>query len=192
MTVAVLVITDSDVAPLISWGARFARKADNDLLVLQVQRQRSQSEIVDVPLAAESSGTASSLVQDVLDEIGNLPFPLQFDVDLGSDTELHARAGSTVDDREVPLRARMKRIASSQLIDAILQELVDQDVKLLIIPRHAPLQGIDAGGTLERQLFLRAPCETMYLRAGNVAAERCDKILVPTAGGPHGEVALTR
>ena len=192
MTVAVLVITESDVAPLISWGARFARKADNDLLVLQVQRQRSQSEIVDVPLAAESSGTASSLVQDVLDEIGNLPFSLQFDVDQGSDTELHARDGSTVDDREVPLRARMKRIASSQLIDAILQELVDQDVKLLIIPRHAPLQGIDAGGTLERQLFLRAPCETMYLRSGNVAAERCDKILVPTAGGPHAEVALTR
>jgi uncharacterized hydrophobic protein (TIGR00271 family) len=32
----------------------------------------------------------------------------------------------------------------------------------------------------------------MYLRAGNVVAERCDKILVPTAGGPHAEVALTR
>ena len=37
MIVAVLLVTESDVTQLISWGAYFARASETDLLVLQVQ-----------------------------------------------------------------------------------------------------------------------------------------------------------
>ena len=190
MTVAVLLITESDVTQLVSWGAYFARASESDLLVLQVQRQRSQSEVANVSLA--EAGSEDSLAAAVRAEIQDLPFPWDLESQPGRDDELQNVSQAEPSMQEVPLQVRMKRISSSLLTDAILQELIDSEVSLLIIPRHAPLQGIDAGATLERQLFLRAPCETMYLRAGNVRASQCDKIMVPTAGGPHADVALSR
>ncbi|MFP6575765.1 MAG: DUF389 domain-containing protein [Pirellulaceae bacterium] len=192
MTVAVLLVTESDVTQLISWGAYFARASETDLLVLRVQRHRSQGEVADVSLEQAAPATGVSLAAEVRTEIQELPFPvhLESQEEPGDDSETAGQAEPPL--QEVPLRVRMKRISSSLLTDAILQELMDSDVSLLIIPRHAPLQGIDAGATLERQLFLRAPCETMYLRAGNVRASQCDKIMVPTAGGPHADVALSR
>ena len=192
MTVAVLLITESDVTQLISWGAYFARASETDLLVLQVQRHRSQSEVADVSLEQAATAIGVSLAAEVRAEIQELPFALHLESqeEQGDDSETAGQAEPP--SQEVSLRVRMKRISSSLLADAILQELIDSDVSLLIIPRHAPLQGIDAGATLERQLFLRAPCETMYLRAGNVRASQCDKIMVPTAGGPHADVALSR
>ena len=192
MTVAVLLITESDVTQLISWGARFARADGNRLLVFRVQRQRSQSEVSEVSLEDAEQEPVVSLATAVRDEISKLPFPVQLESIGDSASDLVSDIGLPQSEREVPLRIRMKRISSSLLADAILEQLITCDVKLLIIPRHAPLQGIDAGATLERQLFLRAPCETMYLRPGNVSGSECDKILVPTAGGLHADVALGR
>lgn len=192
MTVAVLLITESDVTQLVSWGAYFARASKTDLLVLQVQRQRSQSEVADVSLQQAGSENTDSIPAAVRTEIQQLPFSWQLAPSADRNDQSLKEEPSQLALEEVPLQIRMKRIGSSLLIDAILQELIDSDVSLLIIPRHAPLQGIDAVVTLERQLFLRAPCETMYLRAGNVRAPKCDKIMVPTAGGPHADVALSR
>ena len=188
MTVAVLLITESDVTQMISWGAYFARAARDDLLVLQVQRQRSESDVLEIALKDQAADSKIPQATAVRSEIKQLPFPVLLD----EDDRLETEAGELESSQQVPLRIHMKRIGSAQLTDAILEELVASHVNLLIIPRHAPLQGIDASATLERQLFLRAPCETMYLRAGNVSATVCDKILVPTAGGPHADVALGR
>ncbi len=189
MTVAVLLITESDVTQLISWGAYFARASETDLLVLQIQRQRSQSEVADVSLQQVASDSTASAVRA---EIEQLPFSWELEASERRKDTSQEEEPSQFSSEEVPLQIRMKRISSPLLTDTILQELIDLDVSLLIIPRHAPLQGIDASATLERQLFLRAPCETMYLRAGNVRASKCDKIMVPTAGGIHADVALSR
>lgn len=159
------------------------------MLVLQIQRQRSQSEVADVSLQQVASDSTASTVRA---EIEQLPFSWELESSADHNDASQNEEPSQFPSEEIPLQIRMKRINSPLLADAVLQELIDLDVSLLIIPRHAPLQGIDASATLERQLFLRAPCETMYLRAGNVRASKCDKIMVPTAGGLHADVALSR
>lgn len=111
------------------------------MLVLQVQRHRSQGEVADVSLEQVAPATGVSLAAEVRTEIQELPFPLHLESqeEPGDDSETAGQAEPPL--QEVPLRVPMKRISSSLLTDAILQELIDSDVSLLIIPRHAPLQG---------------------------------------------------
>ena len=96
MTVAVLLITESDVTQLISWGAYFARASETDLLVLQVQRHRSQSEVADVSLEQAATAIGVSLAAEVRAEIQELPFALHLESqeEQGDDSETAGQAES--------------------------------------------------------------------------------------------------
>ena len=74
-------------------------------------------------------------------------------------------------------------------LTASLQLLVEREVEVLVLPRRDRQRAQADGAGLARQLFLRAPCDTLLVRAATVR-ERFARIVVPVAGGPHSSLAL--
>jgi uncharacterized hydrophobic protein (TIGR00271 family) len=70
----------------------------------------------------------------------------------------------------------------------VLRAIHEHDVSFLLVARHPEKSSRDE--PLARRLFDQAPCNTLLVRLGASEARHCKRILVPTAGGPHAEVAL--
>ncbi|MDH3583728.1 MAG: DUF389 domain-containing protein, partial [Phycisphaerae bacterium] len=84
----------------------------------------------------------------------------------------------------------IRKIVSPDPVDSVLSQLRQEAATLLVVGKHAKLKGAEADRTLVRQLFHKAPCDTILLRPGGNEGRQCRRILVPTSGGPHASVAL--
>lgn len=91
-------------------------------------------------------------------------------------------------EHDAPARARLFDVPAS-VVEPVLEILAAESVELFVIPRPERKKGDDPRNVFERQLFLRAPCNTMMLRMSEGGATP-RRILVPTAGGPHSRTAL--
>ena len=72
----------------------------------------------------------------------------------------------------------------------LITSLAERGVSLLIIPRTERPRGDDPVTVFERQLFMRASCDTMMLRPGERPPTDEIDVVIPTAGGGHSRVAL--
>ena len=81
----------------------------------------------------------------------------------------------------------IKSVKGQKLEDPILK-IVDADkAGLLLMGRHDPLKGKTH---FTDYLYSKVHCSTMVIRLGNAEFQRCSKLLIPSAGGPHGQAAL--
>ncbi|MGE0712679.1 MAG: DUF389 domain-containing protein [Planctomycetota bacterium] len=78
-------------------------------------------------------------------------------------------------------------------VQVVLRELRAVKATLLVVGKHerfrsgrAGEEDLDPGPAL----LEASPIDTMLLRAGPESGRKCDRVLVPAAGGPHAQVAL--
>ncbi len=76
--------------------------------------------------------------------------------------------------------------------EAILDQLRRPFITLAIFGQNRDA-GVDPGAReLNRRIYDRAVCDSILLRLGNQMLDECDRVLVPSAGGPHSRVALKK
>ncbi|MEM7147324.1 MAG: DUF389 domain-containing protein [Verrucomicrobiota bacterium] len=75
-------------------------------------------------------------------------------------------------------------------IKAALRQVAHSKPELLIISRPQSKKGRRSDHLLAQRLFQFAPCHTMLVRLGESPPPTHPHLLVPTAGGPHSQVAL--
>ena len=78
-----------------------------------------------------------------------------------------------------------------QFVGKVVEEVDQRGIDLLVVGknRYPGIDSEEARGR-SRELFDRAPCDTLLLRLGDGALGDCRSILVPSAGGRHSLVAL--
>jgi uncharacterized hydrophobic protein (TIGR00271 family) len=103
-----------------------------------------------------------------------------------------AKADEATSEQEVhpPFAPELRVLAPPNTFDAALKELADASASPLILGKHRKMGKGEAGYQLIHSLFRRAPCDTLFIRPGDHAAESCSRVLVPVAGGPHAIAAL--
>ena len=84
----------------------------------------------------------------------------------------------------VPVKANPDTVG-----DALLSAITEHGAKLLVLAKHAKAKGDEEA--LPVKLFREAACMVLLLRLGpETTGARCQRILVPTAGGPHATEAM--
>lgn len=179
-----LIVTGSRDTNLISLAAQFATAMESELIILEPIRRRNDPGLVEAE--ADDSGVA---------------VPLETMREAARDFEaLRAAASeeSAADEGDEPVTEKLeieavpvtfRRLFNSDLEQAVLEAIQTLEVTLLLLPCHKRVKG---GESLEQKLFLRAACETMYLRVPEQPVGICREILVPTVRSAHCSVALRR
>ena len=76
--------------------------------------------------------------------------------------------------------------------EAVLDQLRHPFITLAVFGQNRDA-GVDPEAReLNRRIYDRAVCDSILLRLGNRTLEECDRILIPSAGGPHSRVALKK
>lgn len=180
MAVVVVLAREDEVPSLLAWSLRFAAACGEDLVAVHpaLHPEPAEARVVEPSGGPDGGGSTGNPVLDAA-----LPF-------LGQ-----ARpAVSGVEDAEsagAGPRPSLVLRRHPDPVQAVLDQLSESSTSLLILSKPERQKGEDATQSLERQLFLRAPCDTLLLRLGGRPSEPCGRILVPTTGGPHATAALT-
>ncbi|MEM8952937.1 MAG: DUF389 domain-containing protein [Verrucomicrobiota bacterium] len=118
----------------------------------------------------------------------HLPAVPQADSDQQPDLSksLHSSLGDVLADIEFTAESKDE----NNRIKAALREVAKTKPELLIIARPNSKKGRRSDHLLAQRLFESAPCHTMLVRLGESPPPKHPHILIPTAGGPHSQIAL--
>jgi nucleotide-binding universal stress UspA family protein len=92
--------------------------------------------------------------------------------------------------RELTPKPRLTTLAAPTRVDAALSATTALKAKLVIVGTFRTKTPKGDHPPLGTTLLELAPCDTMLLRAPLESGARCERVLVPAAGGPHARVAL--
>lgn len=171
MAVTVVITRQADASALIGWAWQCARARGEDIVAL-------------VPTGKDSA-----------DDTEPLPAVRAAVSDY---TDAHARMTALYleqsDDHDEPERTPRVEVAAVKVNatdpgDALLEAIAEHGGKLLVLAKHAKAQGDE--DALPVKLFREASCMVVLLRLGaHSTGLRCQRILVPTSGGPHATEAI--
>ncbi|RMG09412.1 MAG: DUF389 domain-containing protein [Planctomycetota bacterium] len=83
----------------------------------------------------------------------------------------------------------LRSVSHPSRFAAVLAEIEARGATLIVVGKHT--RSADELPDLGRQILARAvSCDVLVLRASGNSGVRCERILVPAAGGPHAAVAL--
>ena len=178
MAVVALVQSVGDVQGLLPWASRFALGRGDDVVVLNPIRGVGELRLKTVDLAGEDLDPIGLAVRDLWREIDHPVAP--DDESQGSPSAPRPHLKFLRASHEKPHRGA-------------LAALNDAKADLLVLPKRMG-KNLSGDQELVRRVYRRASCDTIFLRVATSGATftegRCQRILVPTAGGPHAEVAL--
>ncbi len=162
MPVAVLVTRMEEVPPLFRWSSHFARASQSQLVLIHPVAGGGGKQREWTP-GQDAAGSA---------------FFRALESALRENPE-----------RAEGLEVRALEQESENPAGAAIGTIRDLQVNLLIISRR-PARQARREESIERQLFQKAPCATLQLRAAADSGARCRAIVVAAAGGPHAGRAL--
>lgn len=97
-----------------------------------------------------------------------------------------AVAAQTVTDIEVETQCLGDRLDEERLLTAV----DDVSVDLLVLGQNLFGETSSQDLGILRRIFDRALCDSIILRLGSRLPDQVDKVMVPTSGGPHAQIAL--
>ena len=168
MAVVAVAIQPRDVASLVRWGCEFASGDDAGLVLVQPR------------LGPESR------LEELEPDQHEDPFLSEV---LARCEEERSVLGEDGEQRILPA-LRVMRVHGPDLLHEVLELIEEVDGQLLMLAKSEKLRGGGADLTLTRQLFRRASCASMLLRATPESHLQRHRVLVPTAGGPNADAAL--
>jgi len=197
MTVVAIVTKAPEAAPMGRWAAHFARASGADVVLVHPAQRRGEPSVREVDPHAEDPDR-----DDVVEAIcafareHGAP-PAESRPERGGEAGTDDADGEDAEpgpeeraEDEAALEVRVVEAHAPEELEAMSAVLAELKPSLLVIPRDAPLRGRSAESSMERELYYGASCETIALRLSGASGERCARVLVPVAEGPHAEVAL--
>ncbi|MFI4860563.1 MAG: TIGR00341 family protein [Phycisphaerales bacterium JB063] len=175
MAVAVVIETESEVPALLGWAWQVARARRADVKVLFAGGRDATG---DDPAAV----AVKAAVSDIVDTHARLS-AMQAEA---AQSSAGAKPGKAGDPERCP-QFELVVLKQADAAGAVLEAIKAHGIKLLIVAKHRVDRSKDA---LPAVLFREARCMVLLLRPGNTDGQRCRRILVPTAGGPHASEAL--
>lgn len=172
MAVAVVITSQAEAPAMVGWAWQCARARGEDIVVLVPLGKDSAEDAEPVP-------AVRAAVSDYTDAHARMAV-------------VHAESEDHPDDEPerapkvevVPVKANGDAVG-----DALLAAIAEHGAKLLVIAKHAKAKGDEEA--LPVKLFREASCMVLLLRLGvETTGARCQRILVPTAGGPHATEAI--
>ncbi|MEO0474395.1 MAG: TIGR00341 family protein [Planctomycetota bacterium] len=172
MAVAVVITGPSEASAMVGWAWQCARARGEDIVVLATMNKDAADDAEPVP-------AIRAAVSDYTDAHARM-------------AAAHAESEQHPEDeperspevRVVPVKANYETIA-----DTLLKAVAEHSAKLLVVAKHAKAKGNE--DALPVKLFREAACMVLLLRLGvNSTGARCQRILVPTSGGPHATEAI--
>jgi uncharacterized hydrophobic protein (TIGR00271 family) len=172
MAVAVVITTQGEASAMVGWAWQCARARVEDIVVLVPMGKDAAEDAEPVP-------TIRAAVSDASDA--------------------HARmAAAHVESEEHPDEEPERspqveivpvKVNGEDVGDALLSAITEHGAKLLVLAKHAKAKGDE--DVLPVKLFREAACMVLLMRLGaQSTGVRCQRILVPTAGGPHATEAI--
>lgn len=180
MSVAAFVTNRKDAQSLIPWAARFAHAANAELLIVAPKKSKGKKSWNDITANSESS--ESLLLTEVFSQIDALDSSL---FEVGKEQDENASDKTSISVRE---------IESPDPEAAFAEEMMDLDVRLLLIPAREPTRNPSDEQNWIYKLLIEAPCQTMIVRGipEPDGDESPLKIVVATDGEPDTDIALSR
>ena len=179
MAVIAVITDEAKAAAMTRWACQFAHAENQPITILFAPENPLKLE------DGESDPTLTTIHQ-VLEEAHCCFDPTP--VDAKTDTAPAESAGCTVP--EDPETAVVRKLTHANRRAAIMDEIAKEKPKLLIIGKHVSAKKENADALLARDLFENAACNTLLLRPADTDGTDCDRILIPTSGGPHSRFAL--
>ncbi len=193
MSVLTVITRETGALPLARLGHRLARALEENLVVLCLEPVplaplrgdgKTESDPASVVPGDEIPEGASARVAEICAELARGTHTEELrarDDEAAEDTSGEARR--VLPDPEIEVRW----LTTSRRLQAVLDQARELGATYLIAAKHKPRSQQEP---LARELFAAAPCHTILTRLGASEATSCERILVPTAGGPHAAVAL--
>ncbi len=189
MSVLTVVTREAGAVPLARLGYRIARALEERLVVLCLEAGEAETEAASIVPGDEVPEGASATVAEICGELARGPHAQEL---RGGDDESAGEA-SGESERVLPdPEIEVRWLATPHRLRMVLAQAKDAGATYLIAAQHKPRT---KEVPLARELFTAAPCHTVLTRLGEsesatdleVSGQR---ILVPTAGGPHAVEAL--
>lgn len=172
MAVAVVITNQSETSAMVGWAWQCARARGEDIVVLIPVGKESADD-------AEPLPTIRAAVSDITDSHARM-------------TAAHAEAEdepASEPERCPQVKVVPVKVTPDDPGGPLLAAVTEQGTKLLLIAKHAKAKGDEEA--LPVKLFREAACMVLLLRLGaETSGARCQRILVPTAGGPHATEAI--
>ena len=185
MSITVVAVPGPLARKLIRWAALFARARDCDVVVIRPVRRPGETVIREFPPPDRGEEEAPSEGKEgepdpllaVIDEVRaampGLPAPRPKE---GEDEEEPAPPAFT-----------LVRVEAADTVGPVLAQVAKAKADLLVLGRSE--KPADDEEPVER-IYRAASSRTLLIRPGEDERETAERILVPTAGGPHADLAL--
>lgn len=172
MAVAVVITNQSEASAMVGWAWQCARARGEDIVVLVPVGKDSADD-------AEPLPTIRAAVSDATDAHARMAA-----VHVESEEHPDQEPERCPQVKVVPVKANGEDPGG-----ALLAAVTEHSAKLLVLAKHAKAKGDEEA--LPVKLFREAACMVLLLRLGQATTgARCQRILVPTAGGPHATEAI--
>ena len=169
MSVAVVITSQSEAAPLLGWGWQCARARGEDVVVLIPTGK-------DIAEDAEPVPSVRAAVSDQSDAHARMIAAQQAD------------EANNAEPERCP-EVQIIQVKGKDPAEDLLQALVEHDAKLLVLAKHIKAKGDE--DVLPVRMFREAKCMVVLLRLGGESKGiECRRVLVPTSGGPHATEAI--
>lgn len=174
MAVAVVITSQGEAQAIVGWAWQCARARGEDIVALVPVGKDAADDAEPVP-------AVRAAVSDYTDAHARMVAVQQ---------EMNNEAADTSEPEPCPKVEVVTVKSNDQAVgDALLTAIAEHSAKLLVLAKHAKAKGDEE--VLPVKLFREAACMVLLLRLGaESTGARCQRILVPTAGGPHATEAI--
>ena len=177
--------TEFDIGVQVQWAARISSIYDHDLMLLcPVQKLGGGQKIHEIDLTEEAQGDHKAIIVAIQEAIAAIPGLRIASVDEPAEGE---EADAPVPE-EIRVRLKLLDLAGDP-ISAVFTEIRASKIEMLVAARDE-LDPESRDAEARRAMFRRAPCKLAFVRVGAKAGTSCSSLLVPSAHGPHTQMAL--
>jgi uncharacterized hydrophobic protein (TIGR00271 family) len=181
MTVAVFVTNESEAASLIPWGIRFARAGHTDLLVVCPRKSKGKRGWDTLDASEKEDNSLYRSVFDILEHQDPEQVVLKQAITNGDE--------STDLDR---VMIETKELVAPSPENAFVEEIAGLDVRLLLLPSHAPASNVHEDEMLWHQkLFQSAPSEVAIVKGSPPECDQPLQVMVVCGGEPDSDTSLS-
>ncbi|MFK7790830.1 MAG: TIGR00341 family protein [Phycisphaeraceae bacterium] len=171
MAIAVIITGQVQASAMIGWAWQCARSRGEDIVALVPVTKETAEDAEPVP-------EVRAAVSDYTDSHARMVVAQQ---------ELDEQVSEP--ERTPQVEIVLVKVKADNPGDALLAAVAEHGAKLLVIAKHAKAKGDEEA--LPVKLFREASCMVLLLRLGaQSTGTRCQRILVPTSGGPHASEAI--
>ena len=200
MAVAALITDQSQVDELLFWGELFSSIEDRSLLIIIPEQSNTSKSLRDAEL--EPSDKDSSLVKIVVRKLAIFRKQNLASVSPAEETPGHMPTEEPPTEQAVATENTKSNVKAATIAIKVLRDpkpglaLVDQihklEIDLLILPCVAASSGLSDSDAWCRNLYKRAPCETLQIESKVPHKSSVINVLVSVSGNQDDAAAIRR